>query len=305
MPDLQRKPLIGHSTRSGASIQTGCAVLFGLPFLGAGVFIILLAAGRLPIEKQQPVPPALGALGLVFGGAGLWMIAHGISGFLRNAGVARRRRGRPDEPWHWDHPWDTAGASFGGLGVQVRGWIGLVWFGLFAAPFNWIAWHERGVWMFAAGILDLLVLAGVGFSVYAFLGWIQHGRARLRYGSFPFFLGGPFEAFVEDADRLRGFRSITLRLRCVEEAFEYVNESNRVSCYQLYEDTQELTPATGSIAGEELRVAFALPRGDYGSRLGQHPPRYWELVVSADVPGIDYSATFLVPVYAPPGAARS
>ena len=35
-----------------------------------------------------------------------------------------------------------------------------------------------------------------------------------------------------------------------------------------------------------------------GTSLVMRPPRYWELEVNAAMPGVDYRAVFLVPVYA-------
>ena len=36
----------------------------------------------------------------------------------------------------------------------------------------------------------------------------------------------------------------------------------------------------------------------YSTGLGERPPRYWELEIEGNAPGVDYKAGFLVPVYA-------
>jgi hypothetical protein len=50
--------------------------------------------------------------------------------------------------------------------------------------------------------------------------------------------------------------------------------------------------------GNEVPVSFDLPPGEYGTRLAEPPARYWELTVVADTAGLDFSAKFLMPVYA-------
>lgn len=59
----------------------------------------------------------------------------------------------------------------------------------------------------------------------------------------------------------------------------------------------------------ELPLRFQLPENPtlldsrpkkeqlFETRLGTNPPRYWELEVKADLPGIDYAALFVLPVY--------
>ena len=45
-------------------------------------------------------------------------------------------------------------------------------------------------------------------------------------------------------------------------------------------------------------VSFDVPVDGRVTALGERPARYWELAVnSEDVPGVDYSASFYVPVY--------
>jgi hypothetical protein len=44
-------------------------------------------------------------------------------------------------------------------------------------------------------------------------------------------------------------------------------------------------------------VRFPIPPDAPTTELGARPPRYWELELSAEVPGVDFGARFLVPVY--------
>lgn len=48
-------------------------------------------------------------------------------------------------------------------------------------------------------------------------------------------------------------------------------------------------------------MAFPLPKGSYETHLSKAPLRYWELEIVAKVPGVDYEATFLLPVFAKTG----
>ena len=49
-----------------------------------------------------------------------------------------------------------------------------------------------------------------------------------------------------------------------------------------------------------MQFTFPVPRCDHGTRLSDRPPRYWELEVAANTPGLDLQARFLLPVYAEP-----
>ena len=74
--------------------------------------------------------------------------------------------------------------------------------------------------------------------------------------------------------------------------------SMRYVCYRIYEDGQTWTPASAAGDVSETRILFALPHeAEYETHLHDISPRYWELEVAADTPGIDFKATFLVPVY--------
>ena len=75
------------------------------------------------------------------------------------------------------------------------------------------------------------------------------------------------------------------------------NRSTRVEHHALHEVRQEIDPRQLNPDSDlGIPIAIRLPEG-MATRLHDKPRRYWELDVSADTPGIDYSARFLVPVY--------
>ena len=56
----------------------------------------------------------------------------------------------------------------------------------------------------------------------------------------------------------------------------------------------------------EVPISFDLPADpELANRLGEAPVRYWELVVEAEEPGVDFATSFVLPVYAPVAAAVS
>ncbi len=300
MPSFERQYLPGRTAPVAHTSQAGCVVAFGLPFVAAGAFIMLVAADVIHAPDSSFHAPRglVGGIGVLFAASGVFLMYSGVAGMLRRSAVERRRRKRPDEPWDWDYAWNPSGSSRGGLGEQLGGFVGLGLFALFLAPFNWIGLTTRDpVWMAVTGLFDLLLLGGVGVGLYRLARWIQYGGSRLRYARFPFFLGDSLEAHLEGARRLKRFRSLTLSLRAVEAVAE--GSKGQSSCYRIYEDRQTLVRDLAHLDAD-LRIVFPLPNGDLETRLRAPLPRFWELEIQADTPGIDYAETFLVPVYERP-----
>ncbi len=99
----------------------------------------------------------------------------------------------------------------------------------------------------------------------------------------------------------------------MQEAFELQGKSNTVVCYSVFEEARSFQPGSLDFGvGEPARffqlfrkadaratldLFFQLPAEDLGTALSASPPRYWELEVKAETAGVDYAATFLLPVY--------
>lgn len=302
------RELVGHETQRGLALKGGCAILFGLPFVAMGGSIILASSGVLPVEDSSFLASRLlvGAIGGLFFLAGLVVTGSGVAGQLRVARMRRRQRERPWEPWYWDHPWDTRASRVGTVGKTVADVAGMVAVSVFVTPFC--------IFFFPVGLIfGLLAAVGWGFVVYRWMQRLKYGGSELQFSRFPYFLGDELDLLLSGSARLRGYTKLKLTLRCVEEKFERRGKSNSVVAYALYEDEQEyaageidLGPGPParllSFTAEEsspLRLTFRLPsRPDLTTSLSADEPRYWELEVKAEIPGIDYRAVLLIPVFA-------
>lgn len=300
--------------------------LFGTPFLLMGLFVLAAGLGVLPVESEGgPAPMALVAgVGGLFSlvGAGFWV--SGAKRLFRQARWNAVRRTRPGEPWAWDHPWNPVGARHRTSREAFRALVACLFFSAFAAPFHWWAFHSGEgpiPVMAASAFLDLLALACWGGFFYTVGRGLKYGSSFLRYRVFPFFVGERLDADLEGLDRLRGFRTLTVTLRCVQDRVVRKGNTTSVDAYAVHEEAREVSPdeiplGPGGGAGvfklfrragpaEGLPVSFELPPGDLETVLSASPARRWEVVVRAETPGIDYEAVFLVPVYRRPDGSES
>src|SRR6185295_17005466 len=106
MPAIDRKLLVGHNSRSPQS-ASGCVIVFALPFVAVGLFVLLLGAGKLPLDGP-PDPKTrqiLMVMGGIFAFAGAMLIWSTISAKIREARKRRVLRDVPLQPWLADYPW--------------------------------------------------------------------------------------------------------------------------------------------------------------------------------------------------------
>ena len=307
MAETTRTELVGHTAQPTTQRGGGCAVLFGLPFIVIGVVATLISAGYIPMSRKSGNAPVwmLSIFGVVFATAGLSVAWMGVSGMLRARSARRRKEEHATEPWYWDHPWDSRWAVSGSLGPAFKSFQAFLFFSAFLSMFNWWAFFsDDGPWPLKIfiSLFDLIALAILLGAIYLFFQYLKYGTSRLHFARFPFRPGGSIEAGLEAHRRLLAAPSISLVLRYIEEVTEVRNSGKNRSTtqvlYCLHEVKQDLNSSQfDANSGAEIPINIRLPAGDFATRLGETPRRYWELEVKADTPGIDYAARFLIPVY--------
>ena len=307
--DAPGRELHDRESRMGAVGYGWAALFMGLGFAAAGGILLPFALGPLyePGGPEDFVTVLAGiAFGFVFATTGLWLAAFGLLGLRRRRRIRQGQSERPDEPWRWDHPWDESGIRDDARRRPVAWGLRLVSLALFLVPFNALVfsgelpWWGRLGFGLVTGVFDLLAIYAFYRLARSLLQLIRYGSGGLRYASFPFYLGETLDVTLRPARELpSGTLNATLRL--VLERYENwdtrTDPSPTAVAYALYSEDQTAAVPAG-VAGRALGVglSFRLPEDVPSTDLTGLPLTYWELEVK--VPGTDYGAVFLVPVYA-------
>ncbi|MEE9615068.1 MAG: hypothetical protein V3W31_09020 [Thermodesulfobacteriota bacterium] len=282
------------------------AVLFSIPFIAIGTYFALAGFGYLPIPGKVNGPLwVLGTVGLAFAMSGLVLCSHGIRGVMqkrRAAAVGQYGLSSSGEPWLVDYPWDRRGIWDNASGRCIHMLTGFILFAVFMSPFNWWAFLSgEGPLMvkLIVGLFDAITIGIFVAFIYRLLQYAKFGSSYLEFLNFPFFPGGKLKVALSP----HRFEEMDVTLRFVEERFEtHGSGKNRSQTLVTYEHYSEKVKLQEPMTFDKLGIEFDIPENpDWVNRLSADPGvRYWELVVEASVPGIDFRTTFPVPVYKRP-----
>jgi hypothetical protein len=301
--------------RTGFPLLGWKAILFGLPFAGMGALLVLVIAQRARPGRDAPAGLTQ-AVGAFFFVVGAWLALGGVRTYRRRWRRAERLARHRSEPWRADHAWDPRGIA-GDPGRRAgSAFLGSAGMAAFLALFTYIAFVNldprrdgNGVWFMRSvvAVFDLGVAASFGYSAYLLVRRLEYGRTFLHFGRFPFLLGETADLWLAPPRHPGRLGELEVTLRCVEERIQEVRRGTRttlsVARWQMWADARKVDAA--GLAGSGLQLSFDLPRDPgLGTDLSATPPRYWELSVKGEAPGVDFASTFLVPVYAHPGSAQ-
>jgi hypothetical protein len=223
------------------------------------------------------------------------------------AAVARARGEQPSvdprQPWTTDHPWKPQGmnpdyAEDPGGSVRIRGAILAA-----IALLNLALLASKGTFVVLLVLaLDLAGLLILFDSILKIWQWFRHPRVRMRWTSFPAFLGGRLEGTLVVRPGQHVLSTIKVRLRCVrDERVEHRNQDgttiSALEPYIHYEQSFEILPPGETL--DELALGFDLPPDAPSTDLGSGEPTYWQVALRIPVTGPDIEVVFLAPVYAP------
>jgi hypothetical protein len=275
-------------------------LIFALPFLAGGLFALRWSVRQTPWQQLQGTDRIVAVVGALFILISLSMLATGLTGLRRRLRLARLKRQRPSEPWQWDYTWDPEGAR-DSTGTNIRHALSTaLMVGLFMTPFHLIG--RMGplgfVWYLCIGLFDMVGLLLLSYAIYLAVRRARWGVSRLRFNRFPYVPGGRFEAQLLLPETGKSFDSLSLTLRCVLEQVVRRGEDSVIEARTLHEQSRTLSPATdGTLNRPSYEVSFELPADVPGANMSGFPRLYWELEARGAAPGVDFGASFLVPVY--------
>lgn len=256
------------------------------------------------VGRSREVPDwLLGWVGLLFAGAGLYLVAQARVDLLW-----RRRPASRLAAWKRDHPWPLRFVTDDGARAVKQQIAGVVLMGALLVPLHFAFVAATGIGSVSAVFRRALWLPVVVLVLFDVL-WVaaavslgrrlaqlaRFARSRLVFESGPPFLTGRDMVCRLDLPRsTAGARDCHATLRCVQERIREVRGSRHHEALLLFEDTQRIDLDSGARA----RVRFTIPPDAPPTDFAGVAFCYWELIARAVLAGVDFEATFLVPVYA-------
>jgi hypothetical protein len=221
--------------------------------------------------------------------------------------TAELRRRFPDSPWKWDPKWE-GGVVRGALKTNMYfHWLFAVLWTLLSAPLAYMLPEEVFVkknYPAAVGFLFPLVSVFLfGNVIRLTMQWVKYGSSELQLTTFPGSVGGRFAARLDTTLRTIPEDGVHLRLN----SYRVITRSNESDRQDLLWQGHRVVPPLSlgqGAKGVTIPIEFYLPAGiepttppqDRGEK-NRREPVVWKLDVNADVPGIDYSAQFEVPIF--------
>jgi hypothetical protein len=282
----------------------GCLVTFLLPFAAVGGFTAVQCV-RFASQGKWSEAGFFAIFALTFGGVGFGGIAAALAGRRKLAEIEALRQKNPAAPWLWRPDWAAGRVDDSSRATMWTAWA-------FAALWNLISIPSAVLGVRAAlredkpaGYVALLFpLGGIGLLVRAVRATIRYRRfgiSRFELTTRPGIVGHSLAGTVRTTITLRPAEGVQVALRCVRRVTSGTGDNRSTSESTLWEEeirVQGQVSRDASGMGTTIPVAFAIPADATACDDRDSDNRVlWRLEVSASVPGVDYAASFEVPVF--------
>ena len=277
--------------------------LFGLPFLGAGLaFIYAQLVSRGNFKTYDVVAAVLFGLVFVFIGASLVYAA--IRGYGLMKQQAAREEANPLSPWLWRADWAMRRAESQNKKSEILFWALAILCNMITLPFlfntvpNFIRSGDPRVFLLLG-----FNLLGVILIVKAARTTMRHrrfGDTYFEFDTLPFSPGERLSGRIHLRFDTRAEHGIDLRLSCVRKMSSGSGDSRSTSQVVLWQaDKNVPAGAVGpGLLGRAIPVDFSPPADSlFTNHDNPDDQVLWLLHAQADVPGVDYSDDFEIPVF--------
>lgn len=277
--------------------------LFGLPFLGGGLaFIYTQLLSRGDFNTFDTFTGIMFGLVFVLIGGGLIYAAFRGYGLLKQQ--AAREESNPLSPWLWRLDWTSRRAESQNKKSEIASWVFAILCNLITLPFLF-----RMVPNFARNG-DPRVFLLLGFNLFGVILIVKASRATIRHRRFgdayfefdalPFSPGERVGGRIHLKFDTRAEHGIDLRLSCVRKLVSGSGDNrstNQIVLWQAEHNVPAGAVEPGPL-GRAIPVDFSPPADSLVTDHDNPSDQIlWLLHAQADVPGVDYSDDFEIPVF--------
>lgn len=236
---------------------------------------------------------------VLFGGAGVGMIAAGLSGSRKEKRRDELEAAYPDEPWLQNEDWNEGRIRSSTKAAFITAAVFAGVWNLISMPVLVFAHEEIFDPDNRIALVALLFPAiGIGLFVWAarsLIRWRKFGESTLELRTIPGVIGGPVEGTIRTSVDIRPQTGFDVTLSSIHR-YRSGSGKNRSTREKVLWQKSYRVALDRSGAG--IPIAFQVPyeceATDGGDSDNQ---RIWKLEVKADVVGVDYHVEFEVPVF--------
>lgn len=277
--------------------------LFALPFLGGGFFFLYaLLVSPQNMKNTDPMVGVAIALFFVFVGGGLILASLKGYGLLKQK--AALADANPLSPWLWRTDWAVRRADSSSQKSYIGAWILAALGNLFLFPFllGMVPQMLRQRDLRAIFVLCFCSF-GVFLIVRAVRATIRHdrfGNSYFEFDALPFSPGERLSGRIHLRFETQAAHGIDLRLTCIRRVITGSGKNQNTSNITLWQTDKNIP--SGAVApgplGRAIPVDFELPAEALDTNSNNPTDQIlWLLHAGADVPGVDYSDDFEIPVF--------
>ncbi len=277
--------------------------LFGLPFLGGGLFFLFaqIASSGNFRTTQTVVGVMIASLFILIGGGLIYMA---IAGYGRLKKQAALEEANLQSPWLWRADWGSRRAESENKKSAVARWVLAIFCNMITLPFLFTVVPQllrngdpRVAFVLIFNLLGAILIV---IAVRASIRRSRFGDTYFEFNALPFSLGERIGGRIHLKLDTRVEHGVDVRLSCMRKVVIGAGEDRSTSQIVLWQTDQNV-PA-GAIGpgplGRAIPVDFAIPveslQTDHDNLDDQV---VWLLHAQADVPGVNFSDDFEIPVF--------
>lgn len=284
--------------------------IFALPFLGGGLFFLYgLLVSSPNVHASDLTTGFIVASLFVLVGAGL--IFGALKGYSLMKKLAALQDANPLSPWLWRADWSLQRAESTNQKSYITAWIGAAFCTLITAPFM------LGLIPDLLRKSDPRVFILLGFNLFSAILIINAIRVTIRHERFgnsyfefdplPICPGRQMSGRIQLRFETQAMHGIDLRLSCIRRIVTGSGKNQTTSNVTLWQADKNVP--SGALEpgplGRAIPVEFDIPAdGLITDHRNLSDQILWQLHAKADVPGVDYSDDFELPVFRTAGSPQ-
>ncbi len=283
-------------------------VVFGLMFLVPGLIALSTFLTR---ETNSGASGKLVgvAIALFISAIGAGFILAALFGFKELKKQAALEEANPTSPWLWRADWSNRRSESAKKNSQIGAWVACILVNLITIPITAYALPQffrrndpKGFLIVGFSLVGVILFAN---ALRATLRHRRFGNTYFEFYSLPFSPGGKVAGRIHLALDANASHGIDVRLACVRKTMTGTGNNSSMVETILWQSDRNIS-STGIESdpfGKMIPVDFQIPPNAYVTdRDNPSDQVIWRLHAQADIPGIDYTDDFELPVF---GTANS